>query len=68
MDSAEDARRRQRVEHESEAVDKSQGSSAPTTTSTEPARSSPLSFLVWLEGHSPEAYAFELCAGSPCAT
>ena len=22
------------------------------------------SFLVWLDGHSPEAYAFELCAGS----
>ena len=66
MDSAEDVfRRRQRVEHESEAVDKKFEIFIGANDDLNMARQilSP-SFLVWLEGHSPEAYAFELCAGS----
>jgi hypothetical protein len=66
MDSAEDVfRRRQRVEHESEAVDKKFEIFIGANDDMNMARQvlSP-SFLVWLEGHSPEAYAFELCAGS----
>ena len=66
MDSAEDAfRRRQRVEHESEAVDKKYEIFCGANDDMNMARQilSP-SFLVWLEGHSPEAYAFELSAGS----
>lgn len=66
MDSAEDVfRRRQRVEHESEAVDKAYEIFIGANDSLNVARQilSP-SFLVWLEAHSPEAYAFELVAGS----
>jgi hypothetical protein len=66
MDSAEDVfRKRQRVEQESEAVDKKYeifiGSHDEMNRAIQVL--SP-SFLVWLETHSPEAYAFELCAGS----
>jgi hypothetical protein len=66
MDSAEDAfRRRQRVEHESEAVDKKFEIFIGTNDDMNRARQvlSP-SFLVWLENHSPDRYAFELVAGS----
>jgi hypothetical protein len=66
MDSAEDVfRRRQRVEHESEAVDKKFEIFMGANDDMNRARQilSP-SFLVWLENHSPEAYAFELVAGS----
>ena len=66
MDSAEDVfRRRQRVEHESEAVDKKFEIFIGANDDLNRARQvlSP-SFLVWLESHSPEAYAFELVAGS----
>lgn len=66
MDSMEDAfRRRQRVEHESEAVDKKFEIFTGTNDNLSCARQilSP-TFLVWLESHSPEAYAFELVAGS----
>ena len=66
MDSAEDVfRRRQRVEHESEAVDKRYEIFIGAEDSMNRARQilSP-SFLVWLDAHSPEAYAFELCAGT----
>jgi len=66
MDSAEDVfRRRQRVEHESEAVDKKFEIFIGANDDMNRARQvlSP-SFLVWLESHSPEAYAFELVAGS----
>ena len=66
MDSAEDVfRNRQRVEHESEAVDKRYeifiGGSDDMNHALQVL--SP-TFLVWLDAHSPEAYAFELCAGS----
>lgn len=66
MDSAEDVfRRRQRVEQESEGVDKKYEIFIGANDDMNKARQvlSP-SFLVWLDGHSPEAYAFELCAGS----
>jgi hypothetical protein len=66
MDSAEDVfRRRQRVEQESEGVDKNYEIFIGANDDINKARQvlSP-SFLVWLDGHSPEAYAFELCAGS----
>jgi hypothetical protein len=66
MDSAEDAfRRRQRVEHESDAVDERYEIFIGAKDDMNIARQilSP-SFLVWLDDHSPEAYAFELCAGS----
>ena len=66
MDSAEDVfRKRQRVEQESEAVDKSYEIFIGEHDEMNRARQilSP-TFLVWLENHSPEAYAFELCAGS----
>ncbi|MDX6583118.1 MAG: hypothetical protein QOI10_2302 [Solirubrobacterales bacterium] len=66
MDSAEDVfRHRQRVEQESEAVDKAYEIFIGAKDDMNKARQvlSP-SFLVWLDAHSPEAYAFELCAGS----
>jgi hypothetical protein len=66
MDSAEDVfRRRQRVEHESEAVDKRYEIFIGAKDDVNMARQilSP-AFLVWLDDHSPEAYAFELVAGS----
>lgn len=66
LDSAEDVfRRRQRVEHESEAVDKKFEIFTGKNDDLNRARQilSP-SFLVWLEQHSPEAFAFELVAGS----
>ena len=66
MDSVEDVfRSRQRVEHESEAVDKKFEIFIGANDDLNRARQvlSP-SFLVWLENHSPEAYAFELVAGS----
>ncbi len=66
LDSAEDVfRKRQRVEHESEAVDKKFEVFAGANDDLNRARQilSP-TFLVWLENHSPEAYAFELVAGS----
>lgn len=66
MDGMEDVfRRRQRVEQESEAVDKEYEIFIGRNDDMNKARQvlSP-TFLVWLENHSPEAYAFELCAGS----
>ena len=66
MDSMEDVfRKRQRVEHESEAVDKKFEIFTGAKDDMNCARQilSP-TFLVWLESHSPEAYAFELVAGS----
>jgi hypothetical protein len=66
MDSAEDVfRKRKRVEHESEAVDKKFEIFMGANDDLNKARQvlSP-SFLVWLENHSPDAYAFELVAGS----
>jgi len=66
LDSAEDVfRSRQRVEHESEAVDKKFEIFAGKTDDMNRARQvlSP-TFLVWLENHSPEAFAFELVAGA----
>ncbi len=66
MDSAEDVfRKRQRVEQESEAVDKRYEIFIGERDDMNHALQvlSP-TFLVWLDAHSPEAYAFELCAGS----
>lgn len=66
LDGAEDAfRKRQRVEHESEAVDKKFEVFTGEHDEINRARQilSP-TFLVWLESHSPEAFAFELVAGS----
>lgn len=66
MDSMEDVfRKRQRVEHESDAVDKKFEIFTGADDDINRARQilSP-TFLVWLESHSPEAYAFELVAGS----
>jgi len=66
MDSAEDVfRKRQRVEQESEDVDKSYEIFIGANDDMNRARQvlSP-SFLVWLADHSPEQYAFELVAGS----
>jgi hypothetical protein len=66
MDSMEDVfRKRQRVEHESEAVDKKFEIFMGASDDLNRARQilSP-TFLVWLENHSPEAYAFELVGGS----
>jgi len=66
MDSMEDVfRKRQRVEHESEAVDKKFEIFMGPSDDLNRARQilSP-TFLVWLENHSPEAYAFELVGGS----
>ena len=66
MDSMEDVfRKRQRVEHESEAVDKKFEIFMGPGDDLNRARQilSP-TFLVWLENHSPEAYAFELVGGS----
>ena len=70
MDSAEDVfRKRQRVEQESEGVDKRYEIFIGEHDDMNRARQvlSP-SFLVWLDAHSPEAYAFELCAGRWSAT
>jgi hypothetical protein len=66
MDSMEDVfRKRQRVEHESEAVDKRFEIFTGPTDDLNRARQilSP-TFLDWLEHHSPEAYAFELVGGT----
>ena len=66
LDGAEDAfRKRQRVQHESEAVDKQFEVFIGERDDMNMARQilSP-TFLVWLESHSPEAFAFELIAGS----
>ncbi len=66
LDGAEDAfRKRQRVEHESAAVDKQFEVFIGERDDMNTARQilSP-TFLVWLESHSPEAFAFELVAGS----
>jgi hypothetical protein len=66
LDGAEDVfRRRQRVEHESEAVDKRYEVFTGADDDLNRARQvlSP-TFLVWLESHSPEKFAFELVAGS----
>jgi hypothetical protein len=66
LDGAEDVfRRRQRVEHESEAVDKRFEVFCGADDDLNRARQvlSP-TFLVWLESHSPEKFAFELVAGS----
>jgi hypothetical protein len=66
MDSMEDVfRKRQRVEHESAAVDKKFEIFTGADDDLSRARQilSP-TFLVWLESHSPEAYAFELVGGS----
>jgi hypothetical protein len=66
MDGMEDAfRKRQRVEQESAAVDKAYEIFIGEHDDMNRARQvlSP-SFLVWLDANSPEAYAFELCAGA----
>lgn len=66
MDGMEDVfRKRQRVEQESDAVDKKYEIFIGRNDDMNRARQvlSP-TFLVWLENHSPEAYAFELSAGS----
>ena len=66
MDGMEDSfRRRQRVEQESAEVDRKYEIFIGKDDDMAMARQvlSP-SFLVWLEEHSPDAYAFELCAGS----
>ena len=66
MDSMEDVfRTRQRVEQESEAVDKSYEIFIGKNDDMSKARQvlSP-TFLVWLEQNSDENFAFELCAGS----
>ena len=66
MDSAEDVfRKRQRVEQESEAVDKRYEIFIGEQRRHEPRPPDPLPHLPRLaRQHSPEAYAFELCAGS----
>jgi hypothetical protein len=58
-------RKRQRVEHESDAVDKKFEIFTGENDDLNRARQvlSP-TFLVWLDSHSPEAYAFELVRGS----
>jgi hypothetical protein len=66
MDGMEDVfRKRQRVEQESDAVDKAYEIFIGEHDDMNRARQvlSP-SFLVWLDQNSPEAYAFELCAGA----
>ena len=66
MDSMEDVfRKRQRVEQESVAVDKSYEIFIGEQDDMNKARQvlSP-TFLVWLEQNSDENYAFELCAGT----
>ena len=66
MDGMEDVfRKRQRVEQESAAVDRSYEIFIGERDDMNRARQilSP-SFLVWLEQNSDENYAFELCAGS----
>lgn len=66
LDGMEDVfRKRQRVEQESEAVDKAYEIFIGEQDDMNRARQvlSP-SFLVWLDQNSPEAYAFELVAGS----
>ena len=66
MDSMEDAfRRRQRVEHESDAVDREFEIFIGERDDMNRARQilSP-TFLVWLEAHSAKEFAFELVAGS----
>jgi hypothetical protein len=66
LDSAEDVfRKRQRVEHESENVDKRFELFIGEPDDMNKARQilSP-QFLVWLDEHCPEAFAFELVAGS----
>jgi len=65
LDGAEDIfRRRQRVEHESEVVDKRYEIFCAANDDMNRARQilSP-SFLAWLQDHSPEAFAFECVAG-----
>jgi hypothetical protein len=69
LDSAEDVfRKRQRVEHESEAVDKEFEIFTGEHDDLNRARQvlSP-TFLVWLESHSSEEFAFELVAGAMVA-
>ena len=65
MDSAEDVfRSRQRVEQESEGVDKKLRDLHRRQRRHEQGPPDPLPLLPRLaRGHSPEAYAFELCAG-----
>jgi len=66
MDSAEDVfRRRRRVEHESEDVDRRFEIFTGADDDLNRARQvlSPR-FLVWLDDHAPEGFAFELAAGS----
>jgi hypothetical protein len=66
MDSMEDVfRKRQRVEQESEAVDRSYEIFIGERDDLNRARQilSP-TFLVWLEQNSDENFAFELCSGS----
>jgi hypothetical protein len=65
LDGAEDVfRKRQRVEHESEVVDKRYEIFCGEDDDMNRARQvlSP-QFLVWLSDHSPEAFAFECVAG-----
>jgi hypothetical protein len=66
LDGAEDVfRKRQRVEHESEQVDKRYEIFCGAHDDMSRARQvlSP-QFLVWLQEHSPEAFAFECVAGT----
>ena len=65
LDGAEDIfRKRQRVEHESEVVDKRYEIFCGAQDDMNRARQvlSP-QFLVWLQEHSPDAFAFECVAG-----
>lgn len=65
LDGAEDVfRKRQRVEHESEAVDKAYEIFCGADDDMNRARQvlSP-QFLVWLETHSPKGFAFECVTG-----
>ncbi|MEO8093241.1 MAG: hypothetical protein ABI726_11125 [bacterium] len=65
LDGAEDVfRRRQRVEHESEVVDKRYEIFCGADDDINRARQilSP-QFLAWLQDHAPEAFAFECVAG-----
>jgi hypothetical protein len=69
LDGFEDAfRRKQRVELESEAVDRRFETFADTDTDPNWLRQlfAP-SFVVWLAEHAPEDFAFELVAGALCA-
>lgn len=66
LDSAEDVfRKRQRVEHESEEVDKRfEIFCGPSDDLNRARQVLAPTFLVWLADHSPDAFAFECVAGA----